>query len=172
MTTIWTTPTRIEQYAEDESHIKWSAVDNFAALKADINSGVVAVGPLFHIARSPKYDVKMKTWYLRCTGFDFVDLPDTVSGIALRLTMHRGGRVTDETVSLCYQSADLGTNKAQLTVDPAVIYGGHTDTWDAENISIETVQDSSFGIVLRFQSHPHWPHKTTPIVNAVELQIS
>jgi len=172
MITPWTFPTLVEQYAEDESHVGWSAVDDFAAIKSNINSGVVATAPLLHIARSPKYDVKMKTWYLRCTGFNFVNLPDTVSGIALRLSMHRGGRVTDETVSLCYRSADIGKNKAQLVLDPTVLYGGANDLWEADNISIETVRDSSFGIVLRFQSHTHWPHKTVPIVNAVELQIS
>jgi hypothetical protein len=172
MTTPWTFPTQVEQYAEDQSHVGWNAVDDFATLRAPVLGGVVAVAPLLHIARSPKYDVKMKTWYLRCTGFDFVNLPETVAGITLRLTMNRGGRVTDETVNLCYQAADIGKNQAQLGLDPVTIYGGPNNTWHTDSISIETVQDSSFGILLRFQSHPHWPHKTTPIVNAVELQIS
>ena len=172
MTTPWTFPTLIEQYAEDESHIGWSDVDDFAALKSEINSGVPAVAPLLHIARSPKYDIKMKTWYLRCTGFDFINLPETISGITLRLSMHRGGRVTDETISLCYQNHDIGKNLADLPLNPTTIYGSSTDTWEIENLNLSMIQDSSFGVLLRFQSHPNWPHRTAPIVNGVELQIS
>lgn len=172
MTTLWTFPTLVEQYAEDESHIGWNDVDNFSALNSDVNSGIVAVAPLLHIARSPKHDIKNKTWYLKCTGFNFINLPTTISGITLRLTMHRGGRITDETVNLCYQNRDIGKNLADLPLNPITIYGGPGDIWGVENLSVSLVQDSSFGVLLRFQSHPNWPHKTVPIINSVELQIS
>jgi hypothetical protein len=172
MTTPWTFPTIVEQYAEDVSHVGWNEDDGFSSLKTETASGVPALAPLFHIARSPKFDIKNKTWYLKCTGFNFTNLPTSLSGVLLRLSMHRGGRVTDETISLCYQNNNIGKNLADLPLNPITIYGGSTDTWQVENLDISMIQDSSFGIVLRFQSHPYWPHKTVPIINGVELQIS
>jgi hypothetical protein len=171
MTTQWTTPTLVEQYAEDDSHIQWVNVDNFQPLLTVNSGGVVSATPLYHIARSPKYDIKNKTYYIRATGFNFINLPTILSGIAVRLTMNRGGRITDETIQLCLENQAIGTNKADLPLEPITIYGGDSDMWKVDSIDISTVQDASFGVTLRFQSHPHWPHKTTPIINAIEIQI-
>ena len=167
MTTIWTTPLTVTQYAEDDAHIEWES--HFDRLNTGY-SGVSTLKPLEHISRQPKNDIKMKTWYLQATNFNFENLPETVSGIAVRLTVNRSGRVFDDTVQLTYNGELIGENKCARTVDPVQVYGGATDLWTVENIN-NIIQDSSFGITIRMKSHPDWPHKTTPILKGLELQI-
>ena len=136
MTTAWTSPTIITQYAEEGAesvHVPW--VNTSMPLSTN--------GSLEHIARSPKHDIRTKTYYLKFTGFNFENLPQTISGIELKLDVSRRGRVTDETV----------------------------DLWAMENLLLTDVEDNNFGVVIRFQSHPHWPHKDHAFVNAVELRI-
>ena len=175
MTTPWTSPTTIIQYSEtgaENVHISWFDQDNFSALLNQNGRFVSTTAPLLHIARQPRNDITMKTWYLQCTGYNFSNLPDTISGVAMRLTMNRGGRITDETVQLSYQNNAIGLNKANLGLDPQQTYGGMTDIWEIADIDASMIQDPSFGVVLRFQSHPMWPHRTAPGIDAVELQIS
>ena len=167
MTTIWTLPTTITQYAEDPSHIEWDT--NFDKVTT-LFSGVSLSKPIQHISRQPKNDIKMKTWYIQATNFNFQNLPDTISGIAFRFNVNRGGRVFDDTIQLTYNGGLIGENKCVRTVDPVQVYGGATDLWNVDNIS-SLIQDSSFGITIRLKSHPDWPHKTTPILRGLELQI-
>lgn len=167
MTTNWTSPTIITQYAEDESHIIWNT--NFNSLTA-VSSGLSLSTPLQHISRQPKNDIKMKTWYLKATNFNFQNLPETVKGIKFRFSVNRGGRVFDDTIQLSFNGELIGENKCVRTVNPVQIYGGENDLWNIENIS-NIINDPSFGIVIRLKSHPDWPHKTTPILKGLELQI-
>ena len=169
--TTWTLPLTIEQYEEDISHIAWYELDGFSNLKTLNGIGTSTVSPLLHISRQPRNDIKMQTYFLRITGFNFLNLPETVSGIQFKLTMNRGGRITDETVQLCFNGDLIGENRAGLNLDPIQIYGSDTDSWGVDNLTLGMIQDPSFGIVVRFQSHPGWPHKTTPIVKGVELKI-
>jgi hypothetical protein len=167
MTTFWTLPTTITQYAEDPLHIEWDT--NFDKVTT-LFSGVSLSKPIQHISRQPKNDIKMKTWYIQATNFNFQNLPDTISGIAFRFNVNRGGRVFDDTVQLTHNGELIGENKCSRTVDPVQIYGSNTDLWTVTNIQ-DIIQDSSFGIVIRLRSHPDWPHKTTPILRGLELHI-
>jgi len=165
MTTLWTTPTQLEQYAESGAetvHIPWE--DN-------VVSSTQTVGELEHIARSPKHDIKNKTYFIRMTGFEFQNLPNTLSGIEVRLNARRYGRATDETISLCLDSKDIGKNRATLDVLPEKIYGSSNDLWDVEDIDISKIQDPTFGVIIRFQAHPHWPHRSPVQVDSVEVRI-
>jgi hypothetical protein len=171
MSTIFTTPTTIIQYPEDLNHIAWFEQDNFSNIKTLNGKGTSTVRPLLHISRQPKNDINMKTYYLQATGFNFVNLPQVLSGIACRVTINRGGRIFDDTIQLCFQNNLIGINKTGQSCDPVQIYGGSTDLWDVKNISLSMIQDNSFGVTVRFRSHPSWPHKTTPIINGIELQI-
>ena len=132
MTTAWTTPSSVIQYAEDPSHLEWN--QNFDALTS-LMDGVSLTKPLEHISRQPRNDIRMKTWFVQATNFNFQNLPNTVSGIAFRFSVGRGGRVFDETVQLVYNGELIGENKCTRTVDPVQIYGGDTDLWTVENIS-------------------------------------
>lgn len=179
MTTPWTSPTTFTQYAEsgaETEHISWFNQNNFSEMLRVNGRFVCTVAPLMHIARQPRNDITMKTWYLQCTGYNFSNLPDTISSISVKLTMNRGGRIADDTVQLTYQNNLIGDNLAgpafnnvtqTSTLEPVTVYTGAV-----AGIDLSMIQDPSFGVTLRFQSHPRWPHKTAPGVDCVELQIS
>jgi hypothetical protein len=112
-----------------------------------------------------------KTYYVKCQGFNFINLPDTLSGIELRLSTQRRGRVTDDTIQLCFDDNVIGDNQANLIVDPVKIYGNETSLWSVKNLSMATIQDSKFGVVIRLQSHLNYPHRDEAYINAVELRI-
>jgi hypothetical protein len=88
----------------------------------------------------------------------------------MRLSMNRGGRITDETIQFCLNDTLIGDNQATLDLDPTKIYGGEDTIWNS-NLTLANIQDPLFGVVLRFQSHPRWPHKSSPLIDAVELRI-
>ena len=160
MTTEWTTPATLFQYAEEGAesvHVQWD------------HTLTSTNGCLEHVARSPKHDLRTKTYYLKATGFSFHNLPNTVSGVEIRLSVKRRGRVTDETISLVIND-QVSENRATLDLSPTKLYGGETDLWAFENISLEDL-NSNFGILIRLQAHLHWPHKDAAFIDAVELRI-
>ena len=180
MTTSWTRPSTIRQYAEAETNIAWHDAHFYELQSAGVGS-LETVAPLLHIARSPKTDLIFKTNYLELTGFNFTGIPTTISGISAVISMDRGGRIIDETIQLTYQGELIGTNRPAGIMDPitgasllapVTNYGGVNDTWEIKNLTLDMVTDPSFGITLRYQSHPHWPHRTTPALRSIQLQIS
>lgn len=174
MATEWTLPTLFRQYAEPTAelvHVPWNDNNGFSGLRNVNGSMTRTLKPLLHMARSPKVDVTMKTYYLELTGYNFLYLPDVVTGIEARLTADRRGRITDEQTFLCLNGTMMGDNKADLLLAPKKTYGGETDMWGMENLSRADLQNSSFGITIRFQSHPHWPHSDGAAVDSVELRI-
>jgi hypothetical protein len=173
MTTNWTLPNTITQYAEpggEDGHVSWLEVDNFNSLKAFDGKSVRTNRDLIHIAREPRRDITEKTYYLKITNFNFLRLPQTLSGIELKISMNRVGRITDDTVQLCLNDGLVGLNHASRDLSLIKIYGNETDKWGT-NLTMQDIQNPSFGVVLRFQSHPNWPHKSTPLVDSVELRI-
>lgn len=173
MTTEWTLPNTITQYAEvggEDAHVSWLEVDNFSSLKGVDNKSVRTTRDLLHIAREPRHDTTEKTYYLKITNFNFTRLPQTLSGIELKISMNRVGRITDDTVQLCLNNDLKGLNHASPDLSLIKVYGSETDMWET-NLNMQDIQHPSFGIVLRFQSHPYWPHKSTPLVDSVELRI-
>ena len=164
MTTLWKKPTLISQFstAEDQD-IPWDT--NPLSLPLQLN------GTLKHISRSPKHDIKNKTWTVKATGFNFDDLPNSINGIELRLTVKRGGRARDDFIELCYEDLPIGENKASKEVLPTITYGGNTDIWAIDNVSKEMLENPSFGIMMRFKAHPDWPHQTNVQIDSVEMRI-
>jgi len=171
MTTSWTLPTNVTQYAEngaESAHISWNYLDN---LKDSDNRSVHSNGTLSHIARSPKTDLRNKTYYIRATGFNFQNLPDIISGIEVKLNARRYGRATDDTIALCLNEETIGENHATLPISPIKIYGSPTNLWGTNSLTLSNVQDSSFGVIFRFQAHPNWPHRDPVLVDSVEMRI-
>ena len=174
MTTAWTVPTDIIQYAEpggESVHIPWDDSHGFDVLKSADVRGVRSIGRLSHISRSPKHDILNKTYYIRATGFNFYNLPNVLSGIELLLLVTRYGRITDETVQLCIDGELIGENQASLKILPEKLYGGSENLWKTDNLSIDDITNSTFGITIRFCSHPHWPHKDPVIIGGVRMRI-
>jgi hypothetical protein len=174
MTTAWTLPTIFSQYAEpggEDVHIQWNDSTQFRELR-NLDGGFVCTQkPLLHIARQPKHDILMKTYFLRTAGFQFSNLPSDISGIECRLTMNRSGRIMDDEIFLYYDGNTIGENQATMDLSPIKIYGSNSSLWDSRGITQQTLQNPTFGVVIRFKSHPNWPHKSTPLVDTVELRI-
>jgi hypothetical protein len=173
MTSNWALPTNINQYSEpggETAHISWEEVDNFNSLKTLNGKFIKTTRELYHIARDPRHDITEKTYFLRCTGFNFSNIPNSISGIEVRLTSNRFGRITDDTIQLCLNGEKIGENRANLSLDQIKTYGSNSDVWET-TLSANNIQNSSFGIVLRFKSHPNWPHKCSMLIDAVEIRV-
>lgn len=171
--TQWTLPSFVHQYEEEGAegtHVAWDDSTNFRGILHRGTGFIKTSRDLSHLSRSPKVDITMKTWYLLATGFYFYDLPPFLSGIELKLSSNRRGRITDDTVQLWLSGELIGENRATLDLSPQKIYGGETDIWGTE-LTIDNLQDPSFGILVRFQSHPHWPHKDSAFLDGLELKI-
>lgn len=173
MTSNWALPTNINQYAEPGAelfHVSWNEIDNFYAIKNKDGKNIKTSRDLLHIARDPKQDIKEKTYFLKITGFNFVNLPSSLSGIELKLSMNRYGRITDDTIQLVLNDILIGVNQSTLSLDPIKTYGGTSNMWNT-NLTISDLLDPTFGVVLRFKSHPQWPHKNSALIDSVELRI-
>lgn len=174
MTTLWTTPRTISQYAEQDSediHVRWDDSNGFVDLMSANEQGVGTLDSLYHIARSPKTDLTNKTFYIKATGFNFSYIPDEISGIEVRVKMNRRGRVTDDTVQLCYEDNVIGENKADLTILPVKVYGGSNDTWHITSVASIDLTSGLLGVILRFKAHPKWPHRDAAFIDSVEMRI-
>lgn len=173
MTSNWALPRNVTQYAEEGAenvHVSWLETNNFNSLKNLDGKFIRTTRDLLHIARDPKVDLTEKTYYLKLTNFNFQNLPQIVSGIELRLSLNRYGRITDDTIQLCINNNLIGTNQANLNLDLKKIYGGENMLWDT-TLTAEQISNESFGVILRFKSHPRWPHRCSPLIDAVELRI-
>ena len=65
-----------------------------------------------------------------------------------------------------YQLDDLN----HVPVHNSMTYGGPTDLWDNQ-LTSAMIQDSSFGITLRLQSHLYYPHRETVLIDSVQLMV-
>lgn len=166
MPTPWTLPTVITQYAEDTVHIPW---DNLEHLSYPDQGFAKTQKPLLHIAVSRDRNIRQKTWFLVCQGFNFTSLPTTIPGIELNVQMNRGGRITDDTIQLYRGQELIGDNLADLTLAQNSYYGGETDLWGS-NLAVADITET-FGIILRYKSHPSFPHRETAMIDSVRLRI-
>ena len=175
--TTWTKPTDITQTPELEDHIQWQrGADNF-----DLNreAGIIQSSkPLLYISNDGHAPLRMKTWYIHFTGFQFENLPDTISGLELKTSIRRKGRIVDDTVQLRHNGDFIGENKinhrtddlGHLPINNVTSYGGFDDLWGAE-LTKSLLLDPTFGVTLRLQSHLFYPHRETVLIDSVELRV-
>lgn len=171
MTTFWTHSNKIHQYSEEGAesvHISWNNTD-VNRVSSNDNNSITTNGNLYHIARSPKHDILSKTYYIVFTDFKFQNIPETITGIELKLFGNRKGRIMDDTINL-YKNDIIGDNKSISEILPSKIYGDSTDLWGTSLVKND-IMDKNFGVILRFKSHPKWPHNDPMFINAVELRI-
>jgi len=170
MPTQWTYPTIISQYAEVEQHIPWTE-SKFDLIKSNDGQYLTTTKELLHISNFTTNDIKMKTHYLFVSGFNFVGLPNIINGIEAEISILRGGRITDETVQLMFNNEFISDNKADFQLDSVKIYGSNIDMWGTENTIIPDFSDPLFGIGVRYQSHPSWPHRESPKLDYIRLRV-
>jgi hypothetical protein len=166
MPSEWSYPNTATQYAEAPVHVPWLNVDeNFDEINL-----VRGQTDLRHISNSLVNDIKMKTYYLALTEFDWINMPETLTGLEVYVKLRRTGRIFDDTVQLYYQGQPIGANMANHDLLDLKVYGGETFKWGIDDLSIEMLSDPDFGIVLRYQSHPTIPHQTCPYMEHVQLR--
>lgn len=180
----WAYPTTITQIAESDAHVAWDS-SGFSYVRFDDGSFLRTVKTLTHIPNSFAGDRTMKTYYLLCSGFNFEAVPNKITGILIDLKTNRGGRITDDTVQLRTVSTwtgytgAVGDNRATGGINPQKYYGGSIDLWGWDKIGYvgsfqdyvirQAVINPDFGIAIRFQSHPYWPHNSTPMIDYVRI---
>ena len=169
MYTQWFFPTTVSQYAEIEEDIAWNDDNSFLNLKHADGTFLTLSRPLLRIANPTVNDIKMKTYYLKLTNFNVIFPFNQLNGVELELNMNRGGRITDDTIQLLYDDAAIGENLINLDLAPKKLYGGPTDLWGAA-LTQEMIEDTSFGVLLRFQSHPAWPHREYAKIDYARLR--
>jgi hypothetical protein len=133
---------------------------------------------LTHFANPASGDLRTRTQALYCLDFRIANLPEVITGIKLNLKTQRNGRVVDEQIQLVYRGETIGNNnfiyitdeEGHLKITNDTDYGSETDTWGAE-LTPEMLQDPSFGVILKFQAHPYYPHRSTMYLDAVSLTV-
>jgi hypothetical protein len=184
--TPWAYPTNISQITESDAHVAWDSA-GFSYLRYEDASYLRTVKTLQHIPNSFAGDRGMKTWYILASGFNFQAVPQKITGILVELKTDRGGRITDDTVQLRTVSTwtgytgAVGDNKANADLGQKKVYGSTVDLWGWDRIGytgslLDTVLQQAiitpnFGIALRFQSHPYWPHNSTPMIDYVKIKL-
>lgn len=173
-TTGWYTPTSITQNLdEDPKLIPW---------KTPLSFPVLTSKDLIHIAGTggpgpAMTDLRNKTTMLTFTNYGFANVPDNITGIELQFIIDRSGRISDSDVYLCYNGQPIGINKTNYDQDEGghlinfnkLLYGGALDLWGAE-LTPEILQDPSFGVMIRQQSHPFFPHRCGAVIRQVALR--
>lgn len=171
MTTPWFYPCAVTQYAEVPQHVSWAGLDNnYVDLRHEDGAYLSTTKELLHIANPTVNNIKMKTWYLYLTDFRLANIPEVISGVQVEIEIKRGGRITDDTVQLRYQDQFIGDNRADYLLDIRKTYGGDQDLWSAA-LTPAMLAEASFGLGVRFQSHPAWPHREHPMLNYIKLRV-
>jgi hypothetical protein len=122
-------------------------------------------------------DLRNTTWTLTCTGFN-IPLLNTITGIKLNVKAQRNGRIVDDIIQLTYQGSAIGANNFSYITDSEghflllndTYYGGEFDLWESE-VTPSMLTDPSFGIILKFQSHPFYPHNCEMYLDSVSLTV-
>lgn len=132
---------------------------------------------LFHRSNPACGDLTNSTQSL-LFKFNITDVPETISGLELRVIAQRNGRATDSQIQLSYQDQPIGNNNFQYMTDEEgrlplhndTTYGSSTDNWGA-TLTPEILQDPTFGVILKFQGHPYYPHSSGMFLDSVSLTV-
>jgi hypothetical protein len=133
---------------------------------------------LFHISNPASGDLTNSTQALAFVNFNITNAPNAISGLSIRVQTQRNGRATDQQIQLTYQGQPIGINNVNYITDEEghlflnndVTYGSSTSTWGV-SLTPEMVQDPSFGVILKFQAHPYYPHSSGMFIDSVALTV-
>jgi len=171
----WFTPLTITQNLNEDSHlIPW---------KTPLAFPLLSTRDFIHIAGTggpgPNMtDVRYKSTALTLTNFEITCDPIlTITGVELKLDIERNGRISDSEINLRDPDGNLSINKTSYSVDDRNhlltfnhnLYGDEYDTWGLD-LTSTMLQDSNFGVNIRVQSHPFYPHKCGVMIRQVALR--
>lgn len=171
-------PSQVIQFSEAEDlEIPWIS-DKFASDNLPpVDFKIRTARDLKHIANPATGDLRDQTWTLKYTGFNIPE-GTVATGIQLGIIAQRNGRIVDEIIQLTYRDSAIGENnfvyitdeEGHLLIKNESTYGGAGTLWGAE-ITSEILSDPSFGVILKFQSHPYYPHSSGMTIESVVLTI-
>lgn len=172
MFTSWKNPRTVTQYAEIPEHVAWDNTDNMGAIKSFDSRSLKTVTDLLYISNPTVNNIRNKTWYIVATDFGFTESINQITGIQVQLQSNRAGRITDETLQLYWNGSAISENLASLELDMIKLYGTSPADWGLESFDREQITSPEFGVLLRFQSHPFWPHRSTMYINSVAVRLA
>jgi hypothetical protein len=143
-----------------------------------LNSRWKTVDELTHLSNPATGDLRTRTWASVCTKFNIPLITTEILGISLTINAQRNGRIVDEIIQSTYQGQLIGVNnfsyetdiEGHLKLTNKTTYGNETDLWGA-SITKEILNDPSFGVILKFQSHPFYPHQCGMFLDSVCLTV-
>lgn len=171
-------PNTVDQISEfPDEEISWDSTRGSVA-GCLLGARWSTVKPLHHYSNPACGDLRTRSWALVCTNFQMAQLPDVITGLELNVKTQRNGRIVDEQIQLTYNGSAIGSNNFNYITDSDghlrllndTAYGSPTDTWAAE-LTPEMLQDPSFGVILKFQGHPYYPHLSSMSVDSVSLTV-
>jgi hypothetical protein len=175
MTTVYY-PNTVEGLQPTENEVTWtSAISNRGNI---LGKRWKTIGELFHRSNPACGDLTNSTQALLFVNFQISNIPNVISGVKIQVLSQRNGRVADQVIQLVYQGQPIGVNnfnyytdtEGHLAVQNNAEYGGQTDLWGAE-LTAEMVRDPSFGVMLKFQAHPYYPHSCGLLLDSVSLTV-
>lgn len=169
--TGWLYPNVISQFAEDPSHISWDNLNQYASVKSTDSWFLRTSTDLVHIVNPSVNDIRSRTYYLQLKQFGIPQLSSTPTGLEVKVNSKRGGRVTDETIQFYMNNELLGENRADSNLDMIKNYGSPSDFWGLTEEDLSNISDSEFGLLLRFQAHPRFPHRDAIYLDSVSLRV-
>ena len=169
-------PTQVLGAQPTEYEVTWT-MQGVSNSNNTLDSRWITERSLRHLSNTATGDIREQTQSLLFVGFNITDATNIV-GIGLDVAGNRNGRIVDQIVQLTYQGEPLGENnfsyitdvEGHLPITNLSTYGGPTDLWGAQ-LTPEIVQDPSFGVILKFQSHPYYPHRDRMILDRVTLTL-
>jgi hypothetical protein len=169
-------PTVVNGVQPEDTDITWQGFStNDSGFM--LNQRLRTTRPLKHISNPAAGDIRERTQALIIKGFN---IPDTINpvGISVEITGQRNGRICDEIIQLWHQGELIGDNNffyitdtsGHLLITNQSTYGGPTNTWGT-TLTPELLSDPEFGIMVKFQSHPYYPHNDIMILDSVSLTV-
>jgi hypothetical protein len=132
-----------------------------------------------HLVNTAVGGIRNKTFKLHFSNFNVDNsVPNVITGIEVILKTRRNGRVFDDIIELSRGGHTISENKTSyetdgydhLKVNDIMIYGGRGDIWGLDTLATRSlVTDPEFGITLRFQAHPHFPHRSGMQVDSLQI---
>ena len=156
----------IDQTTDTVEDIEWSTVRDPQTVRN-----------IRHLSNPSVGDIRERTWFINYLNFAVDDsMPNVITGIKLFTKCRRRGRVFDETIALRYNGNIVSGNKTSYITDveqhlyknDIMTYGGEGDLWGTI-ITPDMVRDPSWGITMRFQAHPMYPHNDGMQIDKVQI---
>jgi hypothetical protein len=189
-TTYFQTPTQLNSVLSFNSIInQYSIPWNYNPNTLGENAYAVTARPLYTMSGFWQEKFQSSTDQLWCTGYKFPDTGRTVLGIELELDIKRAARIEDLVVQLTLNGSLIGNNLASIInpvqadmytaeranyptpVPDYSIYGGSANMWGTA-LTSANIANSTFGVVISFQSNVIYPHKDLAYIHKARLRVT